>query len=384
MAVTNTDPAGPTRLAHARVRTLAAEVDDGIAMSFAPLRRRSMVMVELATEDGRVGRGESWVNFPSWAPVERVVTLTEGVLPLLRERDLNQISLLHHDLLAALEPVGRQWGARGPIRQAISAVDVALWDLRAQQLGIPIHGLLGGLVRDEIPVYASSLGPDGVAELAARCRDAGFRALKVKLGFGRETDDRNLATVRKICGPDMVVHADANQGWTLAEAIAAAPMLREHGVGWIEEPVRGDALADLERLYERTGLLIATGENLYGCAEFEPYARSEAVQVLQPDIAKTGGLTEALGVCALAASHGKQVAPHLYGGALGFLATLQLAAAALQVTTVEYDVRSNPLRDPLLDPAPAPVAGVLAIPSGPGLGVALNHQAVQTFSEVIA
>ena len=97
----------------AKVLVLRARVDDGIAMSFAPLHYRSMVLVELRTDDGCVGYGESWVNFPSWAPIERVATLREGVFPLIMGKDIRDIAQIHHDLKAGLEPIGRQWGAIG-------------------------------------------------------------------------------------------------------------------------------------------------------------------------------------------------------------------------------------------------------------------------------
>ncbi len=350
-------------------------------MSFSALRHRSMVLVELTDPSGLVGRGESWVNFPHWAPHERLATLREGVLPLLDGEDGDRVAAVQAKLVEALAPLGRQWGAPGPVFQAISAVDVALWDLRARRAGCSIADLGAGRVRDEIGVYASSLGPTGVAELAARCRDQGFTAVKVKLGFGRQIDDANLAAVRRVCGADVDVFADANQGWSLQEAIDAAPMLREHGVAWIEEPVRGDRLPDLERLHDRTGLTIATGENVYGRADFWSYVDSPAVAIVQPDLSKTGGLTEALAVCTLAGARGKRVAPHLYGGAAAFLATLQLAAMCPSVCVVEYDVRHNPLRDPLLHRPPHPVDGRLRLPAGPGLGVEFDTAALDKYSE---
>ncbi|GAB3577731.1 mandelate racemase/muconate lactonizing enzyme family protein [Amycolatopsis endophytica] len=367
---------GESRIAESRVRVLRAPVRDGIAMSFSALPYRTMVLVELEDATGVVGRGESWVNFPGWASTERVATLREGVLPLLDGQDTERIIAVQRRLVGALAPLGRQWGAPGPVSQAISAVDVALWDLRGRRQGSAIADLGGGRVRDEVDVYASSLGPTGVAELAARCRDRGFRAVKVKLGFGSETDDANLAAVRRICGDDVEVYGDANQAWSVEEAVAAAPMLREHGVAWIEEPVRGDRVEDLERLFEATGLAIATGENVYGRAAFWSYVESPAVAVVQPDVSKTGGLTEALAVCALAEARGKKVAPHLYGGAVAYLATLQLAALSPAVSVVEYDVRDNPLRDPLLCDPPQPVSGRLALPAGPGLGAEFDGAAL--------
>lgn len=367
------------RIVESRARVLRAPVGDGIAMSFAPLTHRTMVLVEVETADGLVGRGESWVNYPSWAFRERLPSLTDGVFPLISGQDSADLEFLHEELLARLEPLGRQWGAPGPIRQAISAVDIALWDLRAQRLGRSIASVLGTPARSTVPVYASSLGPNGVLSDGARCVAAGHQAVKVKLGFDRDRDERILAEAREACG-SVNLYADANQAWTLDEAIAMAPVLREYEVGWVEEPVRGDSLADLEELHRRTAMVIATGENIYGRANFAPYAASPAIALLQPDVCKTGGITEMLAVCELASAYGKQVAPHLYGGAVGFAATMQVCAAATAVSVMEYDIRDNPLRDGTLVNPVVPINGVLALPQGPGLGIELDPDAVERFS----
>ncbi|TQL66396.1 L-alanine-DL-glutamate epimerase-like enolase superfamily enzyme [Nocardioides albertanoniae] len=369
-----------TSLISARIRVLRAPVRDGIAMSFAPLRHRTMVLVSLSDTDGRTGHGESWVNYPSWAPVERVATLREGVLPLLAGREVDDVSAVHAELCQHLDPLGRQWGAIGPVRQAISAVDVALWDLAAQRAGTAIAGVAGRRMQDSLPVYASSVGPEDVAERSKQCLYDGHRALKVKLGFGRETDTRNLAEAREAIGADAVLYADANQGWDVEEAVAMAPVLRESGVAWIEEPVRGDQLADLEELHRRTGLVIATGENVYGRRAFAALAASPAVTILQPDVAKAGGITETLAVCDLAAASDTAVFPHLYGGAAAFGATLQVAAASPAVQGLEYDIRDNPLRDGLLVDPPTPHAGRIDLPDRPGLGIHLNEDALDRFT----
>ncbi|WP_419992676.1 mandelate racemase/muconate lactonizing enzyme family protein [Streptomyces boninensis] len=366
-----------THIARARIRALRAPVHDGIAMSFAPLRHRAMVLVSLTDEDGRTGHGESWVNYPSWAATERTATLREGVLPLLAGRRVDDVPAIHADLCEQLDPLGRQWGAPGPIRQAVSAVDVALWDLAAQRADAAIARVAAHRIRDHIPVYASSLGPRSVAEQAADCRRAGHAAVKVKLGFGREADTRNLLAAREALGADVLLYADANQGWHLDEAVAMAPVLRDTGVGWIEEPLKGDELDDLEELHRRTDLVIATGENLYSRGKFAAYAASPAITVLQPDVAKAGGITEVLAVCDLAAKHDTAVMPHLYGGAAAFAATLQVAAASGAVSAVEYDVRDNPLRDPLLLAPPTPDKGRLGLPDLPGLGVRFDAAALE-------
>lgn len=364
-------------VADVRVRILAAPVEEEVAMSFGALTRRSMALVEVETEDGLVGRGESWINFPRWAGRERRATIEEGVAPLLIGEDAREIGALHARMVEALGPLGRQWGAPGPIMQAISGADLALWDLAGRAAGLPVAELLGGAVRDRVPVYASGLGPAGVGELAARCAQQGFTALKLRLGFGREVDERNLRAARAAAGPGVELLVDANQAWTLAEAVAIAPVLREHAVAWVEEPIRGDDPDELAELHRRTGLTVATGENLYGSAAFEPYLARPEIAVLQPDVSKTGGLSEALAVCRRAEALGRAVAPHLYGGAIAYAATLQLAACSRAVRIVEYDVRPNPLRDGLLADPPPVEGGCVRVPDSPGLGVELDPAALE-------
>jgi L-alanine-DL-glutamate epimerase-like enolase superfamily enzyme len=360
----------PVRIARVGFRALRVPAGDGLAMSFAQLQHRSAALVIVETEDGLAGVGESWVNHPPWALAERQETIREGLAPLLIGQDARDPRAIHERLLRHLLPVARQWGAPGPIWQAISGVDIALWDLLGQALGQPAHVLLGGArIRERVPVYASSLGPDTVGEQAAACKDAGFSTVKLRVGFSRGKDLANLRAAREALGDEAALFVDANQAWDLDEAVAMAPVLHRYGVTVVEEPISGDQLELLEQFHRRTGLLVATGENVYGARALLPYLRSPAVAIAQPDVSKTGGLTEAFEVCRLAAGTGTAVWPHMYGGAIGFAATLQLAACAPGVEQVEYDVRANPLRDPLLTDPPAPHSGVIGLPSGPGLGV---------------
>lgn len=362
-----------TTVTSAAAKVLRAETNDGVAMSFAPLRYRTTVHVEVGTADGLVGYGESWVNYPEWAYRERIATLEDGVFPLLVGEDAADIEAVHASLVRGLEPLGRQWGAVGPIMQAISGVDIALWDLAGKRAGESTAQALGCRVRDTSAVYASSLGPSHVREQAASAASSGFPAMKLKLGFGLEQDIQSIRAVREIL-PDIALCVDANQAWSLDEAIRMAPVLAQYSVSWLEEPIRGNALEDLEQLHRETGLVIATGENMYGIQQFERYAKSPAVSILQPDVCKVGGLTESRAICAVAHRHGKLVLPHFYGGAVGFAATLQLAAHAPAVTVLEYDVRSNPLRDRTLEQLPRPSKGMIDLPSGVGLGVVLDEQ----------
>jgi len=363
------------------VRLLSAEPDEVIAMSFGVLARRTMALIQVRCDDGSIGYGESWTNYPPWAGIERRATIRHGVAPLLIGADGDDVPARQNELVTRLEPLGRQWGATGPICQAISGADIALWDRLGRARGASIAQLCGGRVRTAIPAYASSLGPSRVAEQAAECRARSFGLVKLKVGFGPDTDRANLLAARAALGQDTQLAVDANQRWTLDDALEVADALRDADVVWVEEPLVGNALDDIERFHRRSGLPVALGENLYLRSAFEQYLRSPAVAVVQPDVSKSGGVTELLAICAMAAEAGTAVMPHLYGGAPAYAATLQLAACCPAIEGIEYDVRSNPLRDPLLLDAPTPVAGVVTIPDGPGLGIEIDPVAVEHVAE---
>lgn len=366
------------------VRLLSAKPDEPIAMSFGVLERRSMAFVEVRCSDGTFGYGESWTNHPSWAGEERQATIMHGLAPLIIGRDADAVVKLQSEMFAKLEPIGRQWGAPGPVAQAISGVDIALWDRYARSVGAPLYKVFGGAIREEVPIYASGLGPGRVAELAQSCAAAGYRLVKLKVGFGYDVDVNNLAVLRDILGDDVAIAVDANQRWSLQEALAIGGALRDVGVAWVEEPLVGNQITEIEAFYRSTGLPVALGENLYRRAAFEPYIASPAITVIQPDVSKSGGITEIREICESAARAGKTVIPHLYGGAPAFAATMQLAAVCEAIEYVEYDVRSNPLRDPLLCGPPAPNRGVIRIPSGPGLGVRFDQEAIDLVTDEFA
>lgn len=366
-----------------RCRALRARPTEDIAMSFAPLTHRVMMLVEVELADGSVGTGETWVNYPSWAWWERIATLREGVAPLLVGRAFADTAEAHRTLMARLRPLGRQWGAPGPIHQAVSGVDLALWDLAARHAGVNLARLLADHadIRTELPVYGSSLGPTDVAETAERCAALGLTAVKVKVGFGADTDLANVRTTREVLGDDAQIFADANQAWTLDEALATTPALADLGVAWLEEPLAGDDPAQLEELGRRTGMPLATGENLYGAAAFTPYLLREGIQIVQPDLTKVGGITEYLAVRAAAAATGHTVNPHLYNGAVATAATVCAAAATRNTRLVEWDIRSNPLRaaaDALLTDH-----GTVRVPDAAGFGIDLDADQLDRFEEQI-
>lgn len=350
-------------------------------MSFGALTARKLCLIEVHA-GGLIGRGETWVNHPSWAPVERIATLTAGVSPLLIGADAADVAGTVGRLLAALLPLGRQWGAPGPIWQAISGVDVALWDLAGQMAGRSIAALLAERPLARVPVYASGIGPTDVEVLTERALAGGFRAVKVKVGFGTDADRRTLDQVRAVAGSSVRLFADANRAWGFDEAHQMCGLLADHGVEWCEEPLTEDSPEEMQRLFEATGMPLALGENVYGMAEAMRYVECPAVAHFQPDVSKTGGISLASKIGSRAREWATYLSPHCYGSAVTVLATVQLAAASDALGWVELDVRDNPLRTEILARPLELTDGALGVPRGPGLGAGLDEDVLTSYEVV--
>lgn len=355
----------PSTIESVDVRVFEAPVP--LQVSFGTLTVRRMCLVSISA-GGHVGRGESWVNWPSWACVERVATLREGVAPLLVGSDATARDQLLTGLQDRLLPLGRQWGALGPIWQALSAVDVALWDLAAQSAACSIGKLLSPRPRTQVPVYASGVGPTDVALLLERALEEGFTAAKLKIGFGADEDRRILGEARSVVGDSFVLFADANRAWTMEEAKATIPLLHEYGIEWCEEPLIEDAPECLDELYETTGMPLALGENVYGLELATRYMECPGVTQLQPDVSKTGGISMILEYAGRACTRRTSVTPHSYGSAFGVLATVQVASAIDELGMVELDVRDNPFRTEILSESLRITDGFLKVPQGVSFG----------------
>lgn len=357
-------------------RVLENPLEEHVPMSFSQLNARRTFLIEVHA-GGEVGIGESWINYPDWAATERLATLFEGVAPLALGRDALDPGSLLDSLVAALGGVGRQWGAHGPIWQAISGVDIALWDLRGRLAGTSTAQTLG-LLRDSVPVYASGVGPTKVHDLTERALELGLTAVKTKVGFGQETDRATIAAVRE-AAPEIRIFADANQAWTLEEAIANTKWLQEQGVEWLEEPVSGDDTRDLATLHETTGMPLTSGENVYGLENLVRLVTTEGVVQAQPDVAKSGGLTVLLRLDERLDGTGCGLSPHWYSGAIGLRASLTLATAVAHAGWIELDVRANPLRDDLVTGGFPLRDGNALAPTALGLVGDIDAEAVNRF-----
>jgi L-alanine-DL-glutamate epimerase-like enolase superfamily enzyme len=343
-------------------------VETPVQTSFGIMRDRPALFVRVMDEDGPVGWGEVWCNFPAVGAEHRARLIESELAPRLLQTKFDSPAAAFKDLTEAMAVLAIQSGEAGPIAQAIAGIDIALWDLAARKLRKPLWKLFGG-ASATIGLYASGLNPDGPEKLAARRQAEGYRAFKLKVGFGAERDLANLRLLRQTLGNDTDLMVDANQAWTLDGALDMAPRLEEFRPRWLEEPIRADRPWDeWKALAGRTNIPLAAGENLLGDDQFDAAIKAGALKVAQPDVAKWGGFSGCVGVAQKIRSAGLRYCPHWLGGGIGLLASAHLLAAVGGDGLLEVDANPNPLRDALSGPVARPANGTCTLTDAPGLG----------------
>lgn len=271
-----------------------------------------------------------------------------------------------------------QCGEPGPFAQAISGIDLALWDLAARRQRLPLWRLLGGQ-SGRIKVYASGINPAGAAQTAEAALARGHRALKLKVGFGAETDLANLAALRAIVG-DGILAADANQGWSVDQALEKLPHLAAFDLRWLEEPIRADRPRDeWRRLRAAAKMPIAAGENISTLEGFKDVLAEDVLGVVQPDIAKWGGLSACAGLAHGILRSGKTFCPHYLGGGIGLLASAHLLASIGGHGWLEVDANDNPLRDLYCGPVLYVREGTVELDQQAGLGIVSNLSSIECY-----
>jgi D-galactarolactone cycloisomerase len=244
---------------------------------------------------------------------------------MLIGRAVTHPSEVFDHLRAATSVLALQSGEQGPFAQAIAGVDIVLWDLFARRAKTPLWRMLGGS-SGRMRAYASGINPDGCVAVEAAMR-RGHRAFKLKIGFGAERDRGNLRELRWLIG-DHVLAVDVNQGWSLAEAREQAPSLEQFGLAWLEEPLRADRpWSEWRSLPEQVSVLLAGGENIAGSEAFATVLAEGVLSVIQPDVAKWGGVTGCIAVAREVVAAKRTDCPHYLGGGIGLVASAHLLAA---------------------------------------------------------
>lgn len=361
-------PRAPVRPVRAQAFVYRCPIATPVQTSFGIMRDRPAVFVRIEDHDGAVGWGEAWCNFPAVGAEHRARLFDSVLAPLLLERSYASPAEAFEHLSQRTAVLAIQSGEPGPMAQVIAGIDLALWDLCARRTGEPLWRLLGGR-SDRVGVYASGINPDRPQDVVAARRSEGYRAFKLKIGFGAERDLANLRTVRDLLGREAPLMVDANQAWSLEDALVIAPQLAEFGLDWLEEPLRADRpWSEWIRLAQASAIPLAAGENLSGAA-FELAMATAPLAVLQPDLAKWGGISGCWPVIAKAMASGLRYCPHFLGGGIGLMASAHVLAAAGGDGLLEIDANPNPLRTQLSPQLSQIEEGACRLGDEPGIGV---------------
>jgi L-alanine-DL-glutamate epimerase-like enolase superfamily enzyme len=366
------------KITDVRTIRLRAEIpSEGQVFSRSGIRNsRSAILVQVETDKAITGLGSCSGNG------ELIEFIVANVLkPLLIGMDPTEIDAIWDK--AYVRGGHKEFGTRGIGVVALSGVDIALWDILGKVRGVPLYQLLGGKCRDKVPVYATALYPEEPSHVAKRARgfaEQGFHGVKIKVGFDLEQDIRIVRAVREELGKDFVIMTDANQGYTLDVALKAADAFAECGAYWLEEPLFVEDIEGHATLREKGKTAIAVGENLHMCYAFENFIARGAVDFIQPDVARAGGITEIRKITAVAAKHKVPVSFHTWGDGVALAASVHLAAALQDCIVMELDYTYNPLREELLREPFKVLNGYLIPPEKPGLGIELNEEALERFA----
>ena len=341
---------------------------------------RNGLLVRVEDIDGAFGWGEIWCNFPPHATESRQRLLEAVIAPELVGERFSHFCDVRGQLEKKWARMALHVGEPGPFSHCFAGIDTALWDLAARREGLPLSTLLRAEPPGSVKVYASTLNAVRAPELAHELRTRGHRAFKLKVGLDPETDRKLVRDVRNAVGDEPSILIDANQNWSLEEAVAAIDALSEVDLTFVEEPISAAAtLGEWAALSNQSSVPLAAGENISSQSDYEAHLANGSLTFYQPDVAKWGGVGGCFEVGRNVRERGFVYCPHYMGTAVGLAASLHLLAAVGGDGFVELDSNSNPLRTDLCDLDLGVSEGHVRVPDGHGIGVVPDTDALQRF-----
>ena len=361
------------------------ELDDGVGYGSArgTTNERAVTLVRLETKDGLVGWGDAF------APPRTVATLIEEVFA---DDIIGMSPYATESLTEQYYAKEYHFGRHAMFHSAISGIDIACWDLIGKRTGEPIHKLLGGRSRSSVTPYASTMyitdhDQDPEAVIAEAVAD-GFDAVKIKLGLGVAEDIARVKIARKHLGPDGHLMVDYNGNYRAKQAIKSIRAIEDYDITWVEEPLPPENLSGYRELRESVDIPIAGGESYFSRFDFERVISDRVLDIIQPDLGRCGGLSEARVIGKQAAGSNLSVSPHVWNSGVGVAAALQYVASQPNYPHVKHrpepiffecDRSPNALRTDLLETSLDPTGGSLNVPKAPGLGITVDQESVDRY-----
>ncbi|MGH3522592.1 MAG: mandelate racemase/muconate lactonizing enzyme family protein [Mycobacterium sp.] len=346
---------------------------------------QDMLLIEVHTDEGLTGVGEAHtmptaIQAIIEAPISQYAV--QGLAGLLIGEDPGDIERLWRRMWTHC---GSVLGGRGLVLHAMSGIDLALWDLAGKVAGKPLHDLLGGARTDLVDVYASQLMPGTSGEVLARAEElmsVGHRAIKFgwgTLGLSPADDVTLLGEVRQLVGPDVRLMLDVGVPMAVEDALWLAKATEYLGLSFLEEPLDATDLDGYARLVDRSPIPIAAGERESGVAGFADLLERGHLPIIQPDLARCGGISVAREIASRALANGAWVVPHCWSSDVLMAATAHFLAALDQPALLEFNVANQPLRTELVTEPLRPVGGRLPVPRRPGLGIEIDPSVRERF-----
>lgn len=367
-----------------RTYVLEAALTEPFAYSQAWYETRGACLVEIVGEDGNSGWGEAF------GPARLTAPVVEFYKPLLLGCDALATELHWQTLYNRL----RDHGQKGLAIEALSAVDIALWDLKGRHLGLPVHRLMGGPLRTRVEAYATGFyrkrQRDPFEYLVAEARERveqGFSAIKLKLGFGLDDDAKLCRIVRRAVGDGVRIMVDANHAYDAVAAVRLGRMIEELDIAWFEEPVPPEDIAGYREVKAALTIPIAGGEAEFTRWGVRPLLVERALDILQPDLCAAGGFSECRRIADMASAFGVRVNPHVWGTGVALAASLQWLATLPHnppglhpiEPLLEFDRSEHPIRMAVLQQPLEQSGGWVEIPAGPGLGIEIDRGGIERF-----
>ena len=365
---------------------------------YGRLTHFDMCLVVITADDGRKGLGEAKAAVGASGSCASIVScIRHEIKPLILGQEVHNVSKIWEQVYNGTRDHyalsrGRTFpilGNRGTTISALSGIDTALWDLKGQNLNVPITTLLGGACREKMSAYASGgwADTDDIGEQLSSYCEKGFRAVKMRVGSMDDTVDHSVARVRAareaLGSDDIKIMADAHGTFSVPEAKRFCRLTEDYNLYWMEEPISTDNKLGTAEVRRHTQTPIAAGESEFTRFNFKDLIQHEAVDVLQPDPAIVGGISESMRIAALAATYQLELAPHCWGSAISFMAGVSVAFASSSAVIIEFSSGGNPLMYELTKQDPDVENGMVSAPSRPGLGLELNWDFVKTFAKKI-
>ena len=372
------------KITHVKTYILHHDLDAPFQSSHSQFNARRHCLVSVHCDNGMVGWGECL------GPAD----ITSAAVDMMQSLIVGENPLHIESIWLKLYNQFRDPGQAGVIIQAISGIDIALWDIAGKYYNAPIYQLLGGAHRMRIPAYATggfrSTQGERVATLCEEIQsrvDEGFKAFKIKIGFGIATDVASVKAVREIIGQDKMLMVDANHGYDVADAIKVAKLMEPYDIEWFEEPIVPELLDGYKRIRDSQNIPIAAGETWYTKWGMHRAMSAHAVDIIQPNVCGTGGFTECKKIIALADVHGVRLVPHVWGTGVVLAASLHFHAILppsppaheAREPYIEFDRTHNPFRQAILSQPIEHDKGYLDVPTGAGLGIDINMQELEKY-----